>query len=77
MSDDWASIPGTNVRVPIRGTGNQSTSCTWHGDEEGCYETACGHIFQVIDGTPTENAFGYCCFCGKPLNQILWDGGEE
>ena len=42
-------------------------ACTWYGDEEGTFETTCGHLFQMIDGTPTENRFKHCCFCGKAL----------
>lgn len=45
--------------------------CHWTEDGDYSYwETKCGHNFEVIDGTPSENGFKYCCFCGRPLVEV-------
>lgn len=43
--------------------------CSWGGDEENNYETSCGHMFCITEGTPRENKMKYCCYCGKKLKQ--------
>ena len=49
-------------------------SCVWSQcDEDGdFYDTGCGHAFSFTDGTPTDNEFTHCCFCGLPLDEIKW-----
>ena len=48
-----------------------TAECAWYQDgEEGPWATGCGHYFSIIDGTPTENDFRYCCFCGAALREI-------
>lgn len=44
--------------------------CVWTEDPNwGTWETACGRIFVLNDGTPTENHLHFCCYCGKPLEE--------
>jgi len=46
------------------------TTCTWSrntDDESGMYETTCRNAFLFTDGTPKDNEFRFCCYCGKPL----------
>jgi hypothetical protein len=31
------------------------------------YQTACGYMFQVIEGSPEDNLMRYCPFCGWEL----------
>lgn len=49
--------------------------CKWKQDNDwdcpGDYDTDCGHRFSVVDGTPFENEFAFCCFCGNPIVQVL------
>jgi len=44
-------------------------TCKWErmDDESDCYETSCDQAFCLTDGTPKENGFAYCAFCGKKL----------
>lgn len=42
------------------------TTCLWNEVGE-MWETACGHAFTLIEGTPYENGMTFCCYCGKPL----------
>lgn len=62
---------------PRRVPEQEPVACAWHGDEDGTYETSCKHIFQMIDGTPHENNFTHCCFCGKSLVQHQWEDGND
>ena len=44
--------------------------CRWFqdGDEESdLWGTSCRKYFRLGEGTPEDNNFGFCCFCGKPL----------
>jgi hypothetical protein len=45
-------------------------SCEWYQDEEGLYETSCGHYFEVTSGSATENRMKFCCYCGQPMVDI-------
>ena len=48
------------------------TACHWQYDrDDEAWDTACGHRFQTGDGTPTENDMAFCCFCGKPLVEVV------
>lgn len=44
--------------------------CAWKHDSEGAWETDCGEMFWLEDGTPRENKFKFCCFCGCRLKQV-------
>lgn len=46
--------------------------CVWSRDgyDSDTWATGCGHYFTVIDGTPTENQFRFCTFCGFPLLEM-------
>lgn len=52
--------------------------CQWFEDGDGGpWETKCGHHFEIIEGTPSENSMRYCCFCGKPLVEVPYDEAED
>lgn len=45
-------------------------SCEWkHYTNEftDIWDTACEHAFEFNSGTPSENEFIYCPYCGKPI----------
>ena len=47
--------------------------CTWKYYEEydaGYWETLCGDAFQFADGTPQENNFRFCPYCGLRIEQL-------
>ena len=50
--------------------------CKWMEDEDGNWFTDCGEGFTFIDGGPTENNMGYCCYCGKTLKPVAFSGDE-
>lgn len=41
-------------------------SCSWSSD----WNTGCGNAFTIDSGTPEENEMKFCCYCGRPLEQI-------
>lgn len=41
--------------------------CTWHEDDDGLWHTDCKQMFTLFDGTPVENGFKFCPYCGKSL----------
>ena len=44
--------------------------CVWRVDNDGVWNTDCGQAHVFIDGTPGQNNYGFCPYCGKPLAEI-------
>ncbi len=55
-----------------RDTPEATPGCSWSEDTNGTWVTKCGHYFQVTDGTPSENEFAYCCYCGGNLIEHVY-----
>ena len=49
------------------------TECQWTLEEicEGTWETSCGQVFLLVEGTPKDNGMQYCCYCGKTLTELI------
>jgi len=49
--------------------------CRWVQEDEwsDLWETGCKHYFVINEGTPRDNSMGYCCYCGKPLEEAPWE----
>ena len=49
--------------------------CAWKQDEgfydDVSWDTACGEKFEFTDGTPGDNSFNFCPFCGRPLKEAV------
>jgi len=49
--------------------------CCWDsktfGSEGDVYETGCGNDFTFIDGTPKENSFKFCPYCGGEIEDVM------
>lgn len=52
---------------------NMKNYCIWSQEEEGCFDfvTSCNQDFQFYEGTPKENEFKFCPFCGKEIEEEL------
>lgn len=55
----------------LRGYGDK---CTWKLIEDGRTEesdwsTACGQEHLFFNGSPAENSYKFCPYCGKPLEE--------
>jgi len=63
------------VAVALRAALEQPNECHWlqDGDEDsGTYMASCNQrYFSVVDGTPKDNHMEHCCYCGKPLVEVL------
>jgi len=53
------------------------TVCAWQEDEVGQSHTDCGHIFETVSGTPPENHFEFCPYCGKTLAWCSYQEPED
>lgn len=39
--------------------------CEWQEVEDiSSWETTCGNLFTINEGTPSDNKMRFCCFCG-------------
>lgn len=47
--------------------------CRWAEDDDGGWETSCGHAFEFIEFGPTENGMKFCCYCGKILLAVPYE----
>lgn len=45
-------------------------TCEWSEDANGEWHTGCGTLFVFDTDGPTENKFGWCYHCGKPLAPV-------
>ena len=43
-------------------------SCTWTEDADGNWHTGCQEIHVFISGTPQENGYVYCPYCGVQIS---------
>ena len=50
--------------------------CKWHEYDECNWQTDCDNLFCFNEGTPSDNGMNFCCYCGKPLEEIKynWEG---
>jgi ribosomal protein L24E len=57
----------------------EPASCRWTLEPESeSWEAGCGGTFILNEGTPSQNNMSYCCFCGKPLQEIiLSESGDD
>lgn len=60
------------VACPACG-GDGKRHCWWTEMDGGeGWSTNCGNAFVLLAGTPTENGFKYCTYCGLPLLASGW-----
>ena len=48
-------------------------ACTWTEDVDGNWDTGCQQIHVIISGTPQENGYVYCPYCGGKIEN---EGGK-
>ena len=51
--------------------------CTWtrhSGDDP--WSTSCRNAFTLEDGSPSDNGMEFCCYCGKPLEEMTDEDGQ-
>jgi hypothetical protein len=55
--------------------------CQWtqedDWDNSSIYSTDCGDAFSITEETPFSNGMKFCCYCGKPLIQVLFESKDE
>ena len=46
--------------------------CKWEEDEDGdgLWHTGCKEIHILMEGTPTENKYKFCPYCGKEIEEV-------
>lgn len=49
-------------------------ACAWDEDFEGNWETGCGHTVCINEGTPRENGWKFCCYCGAAIEEHAFHG---
>ena len=45
-------------------------NCIWEEGEDSLWHTGCNNIHMFLDGSPTENTYKYCPYCGKTLEEV-------
>jgi hypothetical protein len=52
-----------------RRKGQTGDPCRWTENADGVWVTDCGHMFELTDGTPSDNKLVFCAYCGRKLTQ--------
>jgi hypothetical protein len=67
-----------NVRALLaKGDRDGAKMCVWSDSEgEGNWDTGCGRMFDLNNGTPVENEMHFCTFCGGSLQQVTYAENE-
>lgn len=47
--------------------------CVWSVDEDGNWNTSCDNIAVLIEGTPLDNDWVFCPYCGKIIQEVSQD----
>lgn len=56
----------------------QPKDCAWtYDDDSESYDTQCGQLFTIIEGTPDENHMAFCAYCGGHLVATPTGGNEK
>jgi len=58
-------------------SGYENAICIWREDAEGNWDTSCENTFVMVDGTPMENEFRFCAFCGGSLVEQRYTEAES
>ncbi len=48
----------------------ETTTCRWTQDADGTWFSLCGEAHVFTDGTPKENKYKFCQYCGRILEQV-------
>lgn len=67
-SDGQYWSPGVDEMVDFKLRPTEAT-CTWSQHPQGRWITGCKEEFEFIDGTPSQNKFRACPYCGRPLQE--------
>ena len=51
--------------------------CQWVECDEVTWETGCDNLFYFVDGSPSTNGMEYCCYCGKPIEEVKYNQDDE
>ena len=60
-------------RAVLQSQDRKDTFCVWHNDPEtdNSWDTSCRQLFELYDGTPTENGMKFCCYCGGRITPAI------
>lgn len=61
---------GTRFLCPTCESPPARVVCRWTRDEDDTWFSGCGEAFVFTDGTPRENKYAYCPYCGRTLEQV-------
>ena len=60
------------LQIAITELKARAKPCVWAEDENGNWNTGCGDIFDIIEGSPSENSMLFCHYCGQPIKEHLF-----
>lgn len=72
-----SEIPNMSEKVtgsdaPDTNVGNKDDCCEWVmcDEDENVYNTACGNSEMLFDGSPIDNNYSFCPYCGKKIKLL-------
>lgn len=50
--------------------------CVWQENEDGVWNTNCDNAHEFIAGSPNDNNYRYCPYCGRYLKSLNYSNGS-
>lgn len=65
--DDLSILTAHDAELTAKAKAEALEECRWTPDLYGVWETGCGEVFVLNDGTPKQNGMVFCPYCGKAI----------
>ena len=71
MSEEQRNVLNYAIEIVKHG-GASDDVCEWRlcDEEANVYDTSCRNPHILIEGTPKENNYEYCPYCGKKIKEV-------
>ena len=72
LNEEVAEIPTEDAIEIVKQGGVSDYVCEWRlcDEEANVYDTSCRNPHILIEGTPQENNYEFCPYCGKKIKTV-------
>lgn len=77
MEDNGRKAVGDRIDVArSTKTIDKRKPCVWQENEDGVWNTNCDNAHEFIAGSPNDNNYRYCPYCGRYLKSLNYSNGS-
>jgi len=77
MGDRLLNLELISEMTKVREQEKAEARCVWAEDENGIWGTGCGHAFETLADSPSENGFKFCPYCGAKIEEKGYYGADD